>query len=489
MTEELKRDTVTGMFWSFVEKFGSLLIQFIANIILARLLTPNDFGLIGMIMVFIALSNTIVDSGFGAALIQKKEVSQDDYSTIFYVNLIIAVLLFCLLFITAPLISGFYNQIELTNILRFLGIVLILNAFNIIQITKLTKNVDFKKIAKVNVISTVLACIISIVLAINGFGVWSLVVQMISIALFRSLLLWIWNTWRPSMVFSLSSLRNLFGYGSRLLFSALLDTLYTNIQTVIIGKVFTVRDLGFYAQANKMSDVPASTISGVVSQVTFPVFAKLQDDLVKMKNGVQKSLKSLVFLNFPIMVLLIIIARPLFLILFTEKWNDSVPYFQILCMSGMLLALHITNLNILKAIGRSDIFFKLEIIKKIIGIVAIAIGIQYGINGMLYSIVITSYICFGINAYFSGRLIKYGVREQLYDIIPAFILSIFVGVTTYYLVNLLHFSSAINMIIMMLVYLISYFGFSKLLKFEALDLFLSIINERITKRNYIINEK
>lgn len=482
MSIELRQQTITGMIWSFIERFGSMMLQFIANILLARLLTPNDFGLIGMIMVFIAISNTIVDSGFSAALIQKKTVSQEDYSTIFFVNVILAVFLFVLLFVTSPYIANFYQQAELTNLLRVLGFALILNAFNIIQNTQLIRKVDFKKIAKINVFATFLACTLAIILAFKGFGVWSLVFQLLAIAFFRSLFLWIWNSWRPNLIISLESLKNLFGFGSKLLFSSLLDTIYTNLQSLIIGKVFSVRDLGFYTQANKMSDVPVSTLSGVITQVTFPVFARMQDDYERMKSGVQKSLKSLVFINFPIMILLIIIAKPLFLILFTEKWNEAVPYFQILCLSGMLLTLHVTNLNILKATGRSDIFFKLEIAKKIIGIIAIIIGIQFGIMGMLYAIVITSYLCLGLNAYFSGKVIKYGILEQFKDVFPTYTLSILIGIFTYLLVSHIHLNYITNLILSIIVFSVFYIGISKLLRFEALELFSDIINDRIFKR-------
>ncbi len=484
MSEELREQTITGMIWSFIERFGSMLLQFIANIILARLLTPNDFGLIGMIMVFIAISNTLVDSGFSAALIQKKEVTQKDYSTIFFLNIILSVFLFGLLFVTAPMIADFYHQHQLIYMLRILGVILILNAFNIIQNTQLIRKVDFKKIAKINVVATFLACLLAIVLALKGFGVWSLVVQMIAIAFLKSLFLWIWNTWRPSFIISLNSLKTLFGFGSKLLFSALLDTLYNNLQSLIIGKVFSVRDLGFYSQAMKLSDVPVSSLSGVVTQVTFPVFAKLQNDLVKMKSAVQKSLKSLVFVNFPLMVLLIIIAKPLFIILFTEKWNEAIPYFQILCLSGMLLTMHVTNLNILKATGRSDIFFKLEIVKKVIGISALFIGIQFGIMGMLYAMVVTSYFCLGLNAFFSGRVIKYGIMEQFKDVIFTFILSIVVGLISYFMISYFEFSYLISMLLMITVYVILYLGISKIMKIEALEMYLSILNERfLIKKN------
>lgn len=484
MSEELKEQTITGMIWSFIERFGSMLLQFIANIILARLLSPNDFGLIGMIMVFIAISNTLVDSGFSAALIQKKEVTQKDYSTIFFLNIILSVFLFGLLFVTAPMIADFYHQHQLIYMLRILGIILILNAFNIIQNTQLIRKVDFKKIAKINVVATFLACLLAIVLALKGFGVWSLVVQMIAIAFLKSLFLWIWNTWRPSFIISFNSLKTLFGFGSKLLFSALLDTLYNNLQSLIIGKVFSVRDLGFYSQAMKLSDVPVSSLSGVVTQVTFPVFAKLQNDLVKMKSAVQKSLKSLVFVNFPLMVLLIIIAKPLFIILFTEKWNEAIPYFQILCLSGMLLTMHVTNLNILKATGRSDIFFKLEIVKKVIGISALFIGIQFGIMGMLYAMVATSYFCLGLNAFFSGRVIKYGIMEQFKDVIFTFILSIVVGLISYFLISYFEFSYLINMLLMITAYIILYLGISIIMKIEALEMYLSILNERfLIKKN------
>lgn len=479
MATSLKDQTIKGMFWSVVERFGSIMLQFVANILLARILTPVDFGLVGMIMVFIAISNTIIESGLSAALVNKKNATESDYSTIFFMNTALSLFFFIILMVSAPYISEYYHQPQLTDLLRALSFILIFNALNNIQYTQLIKAINFKQLAKVNLAATLVACTISVILAYNGYGVWSLVIQLLLIAFIRTILFWIWSTWRPSIIFSLNSLKELFGFGSKLLLSALLDTVYNNLQALVIGRVFSAKDLGFYSQAKKFEEVPSYTFSSVVNQVTFPVFVKLQDNFEELRKGVSKSMKTLVFLQFPVMFLLIIIAKPLFELLFTSKWNDAIPYFQILCFSGMLISMHTTNLNILKAIGKSNLFLYLEFAKKTVGVIALVIGLQFGVLGLVIGIAASSYISFFINAYFSGGAIEYGVFKQIKDIIPTYLLSLLPAIIIYITLSMLNLNNIQYLVLASIFYTVSYLGLAKLFDFEAFKVLLEILNDKI----------
>lgn len=482
MTTSLKDKTIKGMFWSVIERFGSIMLQFIANILLARILDPVDFGLVGMIMVFIAISNTIVESGLGAALVNKKEATEKDFSTIFYMNTALSLIFFILLISFAPYIAEYYRQPQLTLLLRTLSVILIFNALNNIQYTQLIKNINFKQLAKVNLAATSIACLVSVIMAYKGFGVWSLVIQLVLIAFIRTILFWMWSKWRPKLIFSISSLKELFGFGSKLLLSALLDTIYNNLQALVIGRVFSAKDLGFYTQAKKFEEVPSYTFSSVVNQVTFPVFVTMQDDSEKLKNGVRKSMKLLVFMQFPLMFFLILIAKPLFELLFTSKWNDAVPYFQLLCFSGMLLSMHNTNLNILKAIGKSNIFLYLEVAKKVIGLLALIVGMQFGVMGMVAGIAVSSYLSLFLNAYYSGGKIGYGVIGQMKDVFPAYFLAFSLALALYIPLNLSNINNYLYVSVALFLYSTAYLGLAKLFKFEAFALLLSIFNDKIISR-------
>jgi teichuronic acid exporter len=476
--KNFKKQTISGLFWSFIERFGSVLIQFISNIVLARLLSPFEFGLIGMIMVFIAISITFVEGGFSSALIQKKDPTPEDYSTIFFVNIAVAITLFILLFFAAPSVAAFYKQPVLSDLLRVLGLVLILNALSIIQNTKLLKSVEYKQIAKINLSAPILACSLSITAAIFGAGVWSLVIQMLAISFFKTVFLWLNNAWRPVAVFQVKSAKQLVSFGYKLLISGLIDSVYMNMYSLIIGKVFLSVDLGYYTQARKMQDVPVYTLSGVVNQVTFPVFAYLQHDLQKLKNGLKKSLSTLAFLNFPLMIIMIVIAKPLFVLLFTVKWNEAIPYFQILCLSGMFLSSHTVNLNALKAKGRSDIYLLSEIIKKIIGIIALLLSIRWGIIGMIYSIVFTSFVSFFISAYFSAKIVQYGIKEQTLDVLPSFLLSIVAGFAIMFLTSFLNLHNFFLLCVQIISYIAMYLCLAQIFNRKILHMYVSIILER-----------
>lgn len=427
----LKEKTIGALSWSFVERIGQNGMQFVIAIILARMLSPAEFGLIAMLAIFIAVAQSFIDSGFGSALIQKKGASYTDECSIFYFNIFVAILAAAILCIFAPLIATFYHSPILIPLTRALSFNLVINAFGLIQVSLLIKRIDFKTQLKVSMLATVLSGAIGIVMAYRGFGVWSLVAQSLSQNFFRTSLLWTFIEWRPTWTFSYQSLKSLFSFGSKLLFSGLLDTIFQNIYLVVIGRLFSPADLGFYSRAREFSQLPVQNVSSSVDRVTFPVFSAVQDDKLRLREGVRKTLSMMAMLTFPMMVGLIVVAHPLILILIGEKWLPCVPYLQLLSVVGLLYPLHVINLNVLKAQGRSDLFFKLEIIKKIIAVIAIIITYQWGITVMIIGQIATSLISYYLNSYFTGKLINYSITWQIKDVLPVLIISCMMGTTIY----------------------------------------------------------
>lgn len=483
INDDLKTRTISGMIWSFAERFGYLFLQFITNLVLARLLTPTDFGIIGMMLVFVSLSLVFIDGGFGSAIIQKKSPDQNDFSTVFFINIGIALVLYLLLYIFADNIANFYNQPQLSHLFKVLGLILIIDSFGIVQNNILVKNINFKAIAKIKITSAFISCIIAIIFAYRGFGVWSLIIQYILNSTIRASLLWLSTNWRPSLLFSKNSFMQLFGFSSRILLAQFISQLYINMQSLIIGRFFAASDLGFFTQAKQLQQVPVQSLSTVVNNVTFPIFSELQNEKEKLKKGVQKSLKTIVFINFPLMVLLAVIAKPLIIFLYTDKWLPSVPYFQLLSIGfGLLLIVHSLNLNVIKSIGRSDWLLRLEIIKKIMGIALIIIGIKiYGIIGILIALTINSIIEFFLNGYFTGKAINYGISKQIKDIAPTFVLAIIVGLIIYLVFYNIHLSSFVQIILQCSLYLFLYLSIAYMLKFESFRIYTDILKSFLKK--------
>ncbi len=438
MADNLQQKTVRALAWSFLEAAAQRGVQFAVGVVLARLLFPEQFGLIGMLAIFMAVAQAFLDSGFGAALIQKAKITQTDICSIFYFNIAVGLAAAGLLCVIAPWVAAFYHQPILTPLTRALSLTIVINSFGLIQDTILIKDINFKTYTKVSVIAGVSSGVIGIGLAASGFGVWSLAIQQISSAFFRTVFLWLYNPWRPTLVFSFTALREMFGFGSRLLVSGLLNQFFENIYLLVIGKLFSASDLGFFTRAKTLNDLPTLTLSGMVARVTFPVFSAIQDDRARLKRGLKKALSMLVMLNFPMMVGLSVIAHPLVILLLTEKWTPCVPYLQLLCAVGLLFPLHMMNLNVLQALGRSDLFLRLEIIKKILIVVNIGITWRWGISAMIAGIVVNSVISFFLNSYYNGSLIHYGPGEQLRDLFPYLAASFLMG-STVYAVGLLHF--------------------------------------------------
>lgn len=426
--ESLKSKSAKGVLWSFVDNLANSGITFLVGLVLARILSPSEFGTIGLITIFIAVSNTLVDSGFASALIRKVNTSNSDLNTVFYFNLCLSVVLYLVLFFIAPQISQFFDEPILAPITKIMGIVLIINAFGIVQKTLLIKEVDFKTQTKISLLASTLSGVIGISMALKSFGVWSLVVQQISRQLATSILLWVFNTWRPSWEFSMKSFKELFGFGSKLLMSSLIETFYRNIYYLIIGKFYSTVQLGMYTRADQFNQIFSSNLTGVVQKVSYPILCRIQNDKVRLKQAYVRIIKITMLVAFACMFGLIAIAKPLITILIGEKWLPSVPYLRILCLAGVLYPLHALNLNILLVKGRSDLFLKLEILKKFVAIPPIYFGIFYGIEAMLWGSVIVSIIAYVLNTYYSNILIDYSRWKQLIDICPTFFVSALVAV-------------------------------------------------------------
>jgi O-antigen/teichoic acid export membrane protein len=433
MDGSLKSKTVSGLFWSFLDRIGKRCAQLIVSIILARLLLPEEFGLIAMLTIFIALAQSFINSGFGSALIQKKDATHVDSCSIFYFNIIVSIVTAGLLCLAAPWIAAFYDEPALIPLTRFLSLSLVISSFGLIQSTLLVRRVDFKTQLKVNMTSTVISGIVGIILAFRGFGVWSLAIQSVTLACLMTVFLWLFNKWRPSLVFSFKALKSMFAFGSRLLVSGFIDTVFRNIYLVVIGKIFVASDLGFYSRADSLQRLPSESLAICVHRVTFPVFSQIQDDSARLKRGMRKALTTLGFINFPLMIGLLVTARPLILIVLTDKWAPCIPYLQLLCIVGLLFPFHVINLNILTAKGRSDLFLRLEIIKKILLVVTVAITYRWGIRAMIYGQICFALVSYYLNSYYTGRLIGYPFKEQVFDLLPYLGMAVVMGTGVHYL--------------------------------------------------------
>lgn len=422
----LKTKTISGMIWSSIQRFGTMIISFVSNIVLARLLTPDDYGTIGMLMIFIAVANTFVDGGFGSALIQKKEPTKEDYSTIFWWNMFLSIVLYGVLYLSAPAIARFYNLPLLSQVLRVQGLVLILNALNVIQQNQLRKQLKFKSLASATVISATLSAGIAIALAYLGWGVWALVAQQLMMSGFTATILWIINKWYPSPIFSKKSFKELFGFGGFILGSNLINTFCNNLQGLLIGKFFPPAMLGYYTQAQKLEQIASTSISNVVDQVSYPILSKFQDDKSQLIIVLKKLASSIAFATFPLMILLIIISEPLIVFLYSAKWLPSVPYFNILCIAGLASSLQGIHYYAVASIGKSKEMFIWTVIKRTLGIGYLIVGVYFwDIYGILWGAVLVSWTVLFINAYLTSKYIGYKLKTQLRDLLPIVALSLF----------------------------------------------------------------
>lgn len=432
LEDSLRNKTVKGVGWSFADSILGQGITFLVGLVLARLLTPDEYGLIGIITIFITVLNSIVDSGFSNALIRKQHTTQADYNTVFITNMVFSILMFVLLFFAAPAIATFFKRPELVNLTRVMGLVVIFNALSIVQNTILTKRLDFKTKTKASLISAVVSGIIGIGMAIKGFGVWSLVGQSLSRQLLNSCCLWFFNRWWPQLKFSLSSFKEMWSFGWKLLVSKLIDTIWKELYQVVVGKFYSPATLGQYTRGKQFAQILSANITSVVQRVSFPTLSEIQDDKTRLVNAYRIIIRTTMFVTTSLMFALAGVAHPFIYCLVGPQWDQAASFLPLICISMSLYPLHAINLNMLQVQGRSDLFLKLEIIKKAIAVVPILLGIFLNIYWMLIGTIISGIISFFLNSYYSGKMIGYSSLDQLKDILPFYGIGLLVAVSVYF---------------------------------------------------------
>lgn len=409
----LKIQAVRGAFWSFIERFGQQGIQFVVGVVLARLLTPRDFGVLGMLSVFMALAQSVIDSGFGGALIQKQDASHTDESTVFWFNTAMGILFAALVFFAAPAIAAFYRMPLLVPITQVFSVNLVINAFGIVHTALLTKALAFKQRMWAAVAGVIVSGIVGIYMAWMGFGVWSLVAQGLVMNLVRTIGLWVVHPWRPAFVFSRASFNSLWGFGSKLMLSGMLRTFFHHVYTLVIGRVYSATELGLYSRGKRFNNLTSHSLSQVVAQVHFPLLSRMNGDAERMKRAFRSVLRLTLLVVMPMMGLLGIVGHNLFFILLGEQWLPAVPYFQVLCVTGMLYPIHLLNLDVVLAMGRSDVFLRLEVLKKILTVINITVTWRFGVLVMLCGQVVGSLVALMINTHFTRKFLGYGLAAQL----------------------------------------------------------------------------
>lgn len=458
MTEDLKKETVKGVAWSAVEKFSTGGVLFLANIILARLLTPKDFGLLAVITIFVQIAQTFIDSGFSNALIQKKDRNQIDYSTVFYFNLAISILLYIILYFCSPLIAHFFDNSQLTSLTRVVGLNFVIGALVSVHKTRLTVQLQFKQQSLITLTSSIVAAVVSIFLAYKGIGVWALVaLTLINISL-QTILFYITIKWHPSLVFSTAAFKRLFSYSSKLLGASLIHLLYRNIYPIVIGKKFSPTELGYFNRADTMAMYPSTLISGVITRVAFPIFSRIQDDNLRLRNAYLKYITFASYIIFPLFIFIIILAKPITICLLTDKWILMVPMLQILCIDWMMDHLCQINLNVLFVKGRSDLALRLEIIKKSLAILILFISLWWGILGVCWGRVVYGFLAVLLNSFYTKKLIDLSIIKQLKSILRPLLYTFMMGLVILIFNNFLLLSN-VNQIIMSLIIGIISYGF------------------------------
>lgn len=475
MVKKLKDQAFTGFLWSFGERFGNQISDFVISIILARLLAPKEFGLIAMVTVFIALLTPFIDAGLGSALIRKQKPSEEDYSTVFWWNIGLAILVYFLLYLGAPLVSNFYDEPLLTDILRVLGLTVIIQSFAIVQATRLTKALNFRVLSTRSLISNVLSGILGLYLAFEGWSYWALIIRQIVNSIISTVLLWGLSNWKPLFTFSISSFKEFFGFGSKLLISGLLDTGFNNIYPLLIGKYFSASSLGFYNRAKAFKDIPQNMVTQVISRVTYPIFAELQHDPVSLRLAYKRLVQLISFIYFPALFGLMGISKLLVLVLLTDKWIETVPMLRGLAIVGLLYPIHSLNLNILTVKGRSDLFLNLEVVKKSLTVVMILIFFRWGIMGLIYGQIIQSWIALIINTYYSKKIIGYGFLSQVKDIFPHLAIAGTIGLIILLGSDLLNIYTWWSLSLWIVLGVIAYLLFSILIKSNELTYIIEFL--------------
>lgn len=468
------KSVLSNFIWRFLERCGAQGVTLIVSIVLARLLDPNVYGTIALVTIFTTIMQIFVDSGMGNALIQKKDADDLDFSSVFYFNIVMCSVLYLIMFFLAPFIAKFYKIPELTAVVRVLSLILVISGVKNVQQAYVSRHLMFKRFFFATLGGTIGAAVVGILMAYFGFGVWALVAQMLFNTTIDTLILWITVKWRPKKMFSMQRLKSLFSYGWKLLISALLDTVYNNIRQLIIGKVYTKSDLAYYNNGKKYPEYLVSNINTAIDSVLLPTMSNEQNHPERVKSMTRRAIKTATFIIMPLMVGFAVCSRQLVSLILTDKWLPSVPFMQIFCISFAFYPIHTANLNAIKAMGRSDLFLKLEIIKKSIGVVTIIIAIKFGVMAMAYSMLITSFISQVVNSFPNKKLLNYSYLEQVKDMLPQIILSLVMGAIVY-AVTFLKLSSVITLVIQIPVGVFVYWVGSKLFHIESYEYIVGML--------------
>ena len=475
---------LSSFIWKFLERFGTVGFQFILQIFLARLLSPEDYGAIALITVFITIANVFVQSGFNTALIQQKQVLEEDYSSVFWISMLVASVCYIFIFLFSPFIAEFYNMPILKSVLRVLALTLFFGAYNSIQVAKISREFKFKNLFFSSLIAIIISGVLGIVLALYKFGVWALVFQQLSNQLIISFVLYFRVNWKLKLMVNMDRVRVLFNFGSKLLLSSLIDVIYNNIYSLVIGKVYDSSTLGYYNRADQFPNLIVYNVNGSIQSVILPALSEYQDDKPKVKEMVRKAMSVSSFLVFPLMMGMAICAEPIVSLILTDKWLPCVPYLQILCLSYMLWPIHTANLQAINALGRSDIYLKLEVIKKIIGIISLLISLPFGVIVMVYMKLVTGIISTFVNSYPNKKLLDYSYIHQIIDLLPALLLSIIMSIVVLGIDSFLSYNSfslTIRLVIDIVTGLFVYLIMAVITKNKNLLYFVNVIKIFIGK--------
>lgn len=472
----LRKQTYSGLTWTFLDTFFLNGVSFLAMLYIARILGPKEFGLIGMITVFITIGTSLVDSGLSSSIIRTKHANNRDFSTVFYLNLGMSFLIYLILFLVAPLIAQFFRQDILTGVVRLYCLSFIISAFSAIQLAQLNRNMNFKKILQYNIPGTLIGIGVGIILSLKGFGVWSIVWMQLTKLSIQSILLWLYSSWKPTMYFSKERMNYHYGFGYKLMLSGLLATIFENVYNIIIGRFYSVQSLGYFERARAFNQYPVALIIGIISKVTFPLLSKIQDEKERLAYIFKQMLQFAFFITAPLMLGLAAIASPLFQLVLGDKWMPAVPFFQIICLSNMFAPIHTFNQNTFKVFGRSDLLLRLEVYKKIIISIGILIALPFGILGLIWSSVITSFITMLINTYYSQHLINYKTGRQLLDMLPTILIAGFISLLMFLTVYISKGHSLyFQIVIPTILGIIAYLGINVLFKTSSMQFALHLI--------------
>lgn len=474
---ELKKQAVHGAIWVFAEQFGSQLIGFVLNLILARILMPADFGTIALFGIVMSIGNVLVQGGMSSSLIRNAQNDERDYSTVFWFNIASAILIYLVIYLIAPLFARFYEVEILTSLIRVFSLILIIDSFAMVQGAKFVKELDFKKNFKIQLPSLLIGGACGVYFAMNGYGVWSLVYySLIQNSIFM-IQHWLYSSWRPSFAFDMQKFKYHFGFGVNMTLSALLEVIFSNLYSIIIGKKYSTEDLGYYNRADSLKQLPISNIATTLNKVTFPLFAKIGNDDERLRHSYRELQMLVMFVIAPLVGIMIVAAEPLIRFLYTDKWLPAVPYFKILCIAGLLYPIHAYNLNILQIKGRSDLFLRLEVIKKIIIVVVIAVCLNFGIIALVWGQVFISILSLFVNTYYTGRYLNYPIFKQLYDLSTSILIASSIGIGLWlldgqYLVNQ---SDLLRILTITVIFLVLYMAVSVMMKRNELKLIKALI--------------